>query len=395
MKSVEIFAGAGGLAIGVSRAGFEHQAVVERDRHACATIRGNKERGIRPAKYWPLFEGDIRSFDYSAIRGELDLLAGGPPCQPFSLGGKHRGYQDDRNLFPEAIKAVRRLKPRIFMFENVKGLLRQSFAKYFEYIILQLTYPDISISDGQDWTTHLALLEQHHTHGRMNGLHYRVIFQMLNAANFGIPQKRERVFIVGVRSDLGIDWSFPAETHSRDRLLFQQWVTGEYWDVHKIAKRDRPALPASIKNQLPRLNQGILPFGKPWKTVRDAISSLPDPVEEKARAEALNHRLISGARIYKGHTGSSLDEPAKTLKAGDHGVPGGENMLAYPDGGVRYFTVRESARLQTFPDRYLFPGAWGENMRQLGNAVPVKLAEKVAKSIRRRLENHSKTNPSH
>lgn len=395
MKSVELFAGAGGLAIGVSRARFQHQAIIERDRHACATIRENQKQGVRPAKDWPLFEGDVRDFDYSTITNELDLLAGGPPCQPFSLGGKHRGYQDDRNLFPEAIRAVRVLKPRVFMFENVKGLLRHSFAKYFEYIILQLSYPEIEPREGQDWTTHLSLLEQHHTHGRQRGLHYRLVFQMLNAANFGVPQKRERVFIVGFRSDLGIDWSFPQETHSRDRLLVQQWVTGEYWDIHKIAKRNRPEIPRAVKLQLPRLTQGVLPFGRPWRTVRDAVSSLPDPLVRREEADAINHRFIPGARIYKGHTGSLFDEPAKTLKAGDHGVPGGENMLAYADGRVRYFTVRESARLQTFPDKYIFPGTWGENMRQLGNAVPVTLAEKVAKSIRRRLDNHSKAKASH
>lgn len=390
MKSVELFAGAGGLAMGVSQAGFQHQAIIERDRHACATIRENRKRGIRPARDWPLFEGDIRTFDYSAITNQVDLLAGGPPCQPFSLGGKHRGYQDNRNLFPEAIKAVRLLKPRVFMFENVKGLLRQSFAKYFEYIILQLSYPEIRPTDNQDWTTHLSLLEQHHTHGRERGLRYRVVFRMLNAANFGVPQKRERVFIVGFRSDLGLDWSFPDASHSRDQLLVQQWVTGEYWEIHKIAKRSRPQIPNSVKVQLPRLTQGVLPFARPWRTVRDSIANLPDPVQRREEAEALNHRLIPGARAYKGHTGSVLDEPAKTLKAGDHGVPGGENMLAYAGGRVRYFTVRESARLQTFPDRYVFPGTWGENMRQLGNAVPVTLAEKVAKSIRSRLDNQPK-----
>jgi len=281
MKSVELFAGAGGLAMGVSRAGFKHQAIVERDRHACATIRDNQKRGVRPARLWPLFEGDVREFDFSSINGELDLLAGGPPCQPFSLGGKHRGPKDDRNLFPEAVRAVRLLKPRVFMFENVKGLLRESFAKYFEYIVLQLTYPEVARNDTDDWTTHLSLLEQHHTHGRERGLHYRVIFRMLNAANFGVPQKRERVFIVGFRSDLGIEWSFPEATHSRDRLLFQQWVTGEYWDLHEIAKRNRPTMPESVKAQIPRLAQGILPFKRPWQTVRDAISDLPDPHERK------------------------------------------------------------------------------------------------------------------
>src|SRR5690606_17264971 len=98
-----------------------------------------------------------------------------------------------------------------------------------------------------------------------------------------------------------------------------------------------------------------------------------------------NHRFQVGARTYVGHTGSPLDEPAKTLKAGVHGVPGGENMLRRPDGTVRYFTVRESARLQTFPDDYVFHGSWTETMRQLGNAVPVDLAETIARSVRQHL----------
>jgi DNA (cytosine-5)-methyltransferase 1 len=386
MKAVELFAGAGGLAIGTSRAGFSHAAVVEYDKHACETIRANQRRRVTPVLTWPLFEGDVRTFDYSSLTGAVDLLAGGPPCQPFSLGGKHRGYQDNRNLFPEAIRAVRELRPRVFMFENVKGLLRQSFSKYFEYIILQLTYPEITRDESRDWTSHLSLLEQHHTHGQSKGLQYRVVFRMLNAANFGVPQKRERVFIVGFRSDLGADWSFPDPTHSRDALLFRQWVTAEYWDRHEISKRNRDRIKSGMRRPPSRLLlDSILPFDEPWKTVRDAISDLPDPFGMKDEAERINHRFIPGARIYKGHTGSSLDEPAKTLKAGDHGVPGGENMVAYPNGKVRYFTVRESARLQAFPDDYLFPGTWGENMRQLGNAVPVTLAERVANSIQERL----------
>ena len=121
----------------------------------------------------------------------------------------------------------------------------------------------------------------------------------------------------------------------------------------------------------------------PWQTVRDAISNLPDPqTEVRASQKLINHLYQPGARTYKGHTGSPMDEPAKTLKAGVHGVPGGENMLCRPDGSVRYFTVRESARLQTFPDDYAFHGAWSEAMRQLGNAVPVALARIIGESIK-------------
>ena len=125
----------------------------------------------------------------------------------------------------------------------------------------------------------------------------------------------------------------------------------------------------------------------PWRTVRDAIHDLPDPEYDTAAASRLfNHRFQPGARSYAGHTGSPLDEPAKTLKAGVHGVPGGENMLARPNGAVRYFTVRERPPLQTFPDDFLFHGSWGETMRQLGNAVPVLLARTVGEDIARRLK---------
>jgi len=195
------------------------------------------------------------------------------------------------------------------------------------------------------------------------------------------------VFFVGFRSDLGIEWTFPEETHSLDSLLVHQWVTGEYWDEHGVAKKNRPKLPARFAAKVRDLkSQGALDLfaADRWRTVRDALSKLPDPEREDC-SNWHNHWQNPGARSYVGHTGSPLDEPAKTLKAGDHGVPGGENMLLKPDGAVRYFTVRESARIQTFPDDYVLHGAWTEAMRQLGNAVPVRLAETVANGIRERL----------
>jgi DNA mismatch endonuclease Vsr len=121
-----------------------------------------------------------------------------------------------------------------------------------------------------------------------------------------------------------------------------------------------------------------------WSTVRDPISDLPDPARAD-RSFPPNHKFMPGARSYVGHTGSPLDEPAKTLKAGDHGVPGGENTLAYGQGRIRYFTIRESSRLQTFPDDYAFRGSWSGSMRQLGNAVPVKLAQLVAGDMKAHL----------
>jgi DNA (cytosine-5)-methyltransferase 1 len=136
-----------------------------------------------------------------------------------------------------------------------------------------------------------------------------------------------------------------------------------------------------LKNRVVRLADLLIPPEAPaWRTVRDALEELPEPRSRAAR-DIPNHRFQSGARPYKGHTGSPLDLPAKTLKAGDHGVPGGENMMVLDDGRVRYFTAREAARIQTFPDGYVFHGSWSETMRQLGNAVPVALARTVSSSV--------------
>ena len=387
MRAIELFAGAGGLAMGSALAGFKHEAVVEWNRDACTTIRANQAVGVGIVKDWPLFEGDVREFDYSHFKRSIDLVAGGPPCQPFSMGGKHLGHQDERDMFPEVARAVRELQPRAFIVENVKGLLRQSFASYFNYIILRLGYPELSAKKNESWEHHLARLEGHHTGKyRLEGLSYQVVYRLVNAANFGVPQKRERVVIVGFRNDQLDGWSFPEVTHTEERLLWDMWITGEYWERHEVAKRRRPRIGESIIKRVERLKVDGKPTGKAWRTVRDAIFDLPDPTKKDWSHIHLNHSFNPGAKVYPGHTGSPLDGVAKTLKAGGHGVPGGENMLASHDGTVRYFTVRESARLQTFPDDYLFPGSWGEVMRQLGNAVPVALAKQVASSVKSHLE---------
>ncbi|QND59709.1 DNA cytosine methyltransferase [Mesorhizobium huakuii] len=376
MKSVELFAGAGGLGIGVARAGFDHAAVIEWDRWACDTLEENES--------WPIHRVDIREFDYANLP-PIELVSGGPPCQPFSMGGKHHAYLDPRDMFPQAIRAVRELHPKAFIFENVKGLRRATFSNYLEYIRLQLRHPELLTKPEESWSEHFARLERHESSGRHEGLHYHVVVRLLNAANYGVPQKRERVFLVGFRSDLGIEWNFPEETHSLRALAWSQGPNGDYWDHHNILHKDHAIIVGPLREE---------PATKPWVTVRDALLGLPDPEFEREAAEAFpDHRFIQGARSYPGHTGSPLDLPAKTLKAGVHGVPGGENMLRRSDGSIRYFSVRESARIQTFPDDFLFHGSWGETMRQLGNAVPVTLAEVVSRSVRIQLDSLAETSP--
>lgn len=385
MKSVELFVGAGGLGIGVSYAGFAPQLVIERDRWCCDTIRENRNGGVPAVVKWPdPTECDVRTVDFRPYEDRIELVTGGPPCQPFSLGGRHRAYDDERDMWPEAVRAVREIRPKAFLFENVKGLTRASFASYLAYITHQLTYPTITRRRDESWEDHLSRLERHHTGTKHNiDLTYQVVYRVLNAADYGIPQRRERIVFVGFRRDLKIEWSFPEETHSIDSLLWDQTAGRDYWELHRVSKRDRH-VSARLMERVSKIQSR--PDSNRWLTVRDAIQGLPDPEREPRKALRVhNHRFQPGARSYPGHTGSPLDEPAKALKAGVHGVPGGENMLVRPDGSVRYFSVRESARLQTFPDDFVFHGAWSETMRQLGNAVPVELGAIVAKSVRKHL----------
>jgi DNA (cytosine-5)-methyltransferase 1 len=386
-SSVELFAGAGGLAMGVSLAGFRSRAVVEWDKWACDTVRQNQQRGFPLVADWPLVEGDVRQWivdaDISALSEDLDLVAGGPPCQPFSMGGKHKAHRDERDMFPATVEVIRRLRPRAFIVENVKGLTRSSFLNYFQYIQRQLEFPELSRKPDESWADHDRRLQAFKTGRRLSGigLSYSIVTTLANAANFGVPQRRERVFIVGFRTDLDGKWSFPLDTHSLDALLYDQWVTQKYWERHRVAKSHRPAPPQALRAVIDRLRGlRLQPTRAPWQTVRDALVGVPEP-RAKDAANYLNHRLQSGARAYPGHTGSPVDMPAKTLKAGDHGVPGGENMMVRPDGSMRYFSVRESARMQSFPDGYELHGSWTEAMRQLGNAVPVRLAQAVAGSV--------------
>jgi DNA (cytosine-5)-methyltransferase 1 len=320
VNSFELFSGAGGLAKGLEFSGFKHAALVEFNKYAYASLCENFDAD-------KVFFGDIRDFDLEILNNtNIDLIAGGPPCQPFSLGGKHKAERDNRDMFPYAIRAIEKLKPKAFIFENVKGLLRQTFSDYFNYIILRLTYPDFIPEANSDWRQHLDELRRL---SRISyaGTKYNVQFKSIDAAYYGVPQTRERVAIVGIRSDLKCLWSFPPETHSKDRLFWEMYVTGEYWERHKICKSERPLIDPPVKDKIQRLTEKYGMFEpplKPCKTLRDALQDLPDPQSEHGISD---HIFRDGARIYSGHTGSILDSPAKTIKAGNHGVPGGENMI--------------------------------------------------------------------
>jgi DNA (cytosine-5)-methyltransferase 1 len=349
--------------------------MAEWDADAVATVLHNKRREVKHVEAWPIERKDVRAIDWAPLADALANLSGGPPCQPFAIGGKKAGDADSRDMWPEAIRAVREARPESFLFENVRNLAGPMFRAYLEWIVESLRRPDEP--RDRDSLEGLRLAPM-----RRSSLApaYEVCHQVVNAADYGAPQLRNRILIFGVRADLGVRPELMTPTHSLDRLLWDQWVTGDYWRRHAM-KRPRWDPEGQDAITVARLRQyGRPPTMLPWVTLRDAIAGLGEPNGEG------NHVFRDGARVYSGHTGSPLDMPSKALKAGDHGVPGGENMIRYGDGSVRYLTAREAARLVGLPDDYEFPRSWTESMRQLGNAVPTQLAEAAGRHLRSALE---------
>ncbi|MFG2158201.1 DNA cytosine methyltransferase [Streptomyces olivaceus] len=431
--AVELFAGGGGLAMAVGRAGFRPLLYSEVATRACETLEANgaKERGDEewipdPGGPVPLIKGDVRTLDMNYLCGKVDVLAGGPPCQPFSLGGIAKGDEDKRNMFPEMFRAVREIKPKAVICENVVGLRRKSFEPYFQYILRELSYPYLKRDPDSTWQEHDALLRAYDAglrNGRVldpSGGHelYDVVATTVNAADYGVPQIRNRVIIVAFRRDLGVDVEefkrSVKRTHSYAALI-RSMREGDYWERHRELRgravpdhvRDRAISGLPKQVDLDAEEASLLP----WRTFRDALAGLngEPPLaqdlwsrldrEERYLNGVTNHIGWPGARIYKGHTPNELDRPAKTVKAGVHGVPGGESVMLTDDrvrdasvpGGWtykhRYMTVRETARVMTFPDSWVLEGPRGEQMRQLGNAVPVLLGEFFAKAVAKALDN--------
>jgi DNA (cytosine-5)-methyltransferase 1 len=368
---VELFGGCGGLGLGLARAGFRSRAFVEWSKDAVETVRFNSARHVPHIRDWRIVHADVRTLEWERFRDQLALVSGGPPCQPFGIGGLKKGSGDPRDMWPEAIRAVREIRPSAFVFENVRNLAGPRFKLYLHWIEHSLRHAgQPPCTDGETPEAHLR---------RHNGTaaDYRTSVSVVNAADFGAPQIRYRVLIAGLRTEYGRSPGQPVATHGLEALLWDQWVTGEYWERHGMPAPPRDTIPDAHRPAIRKLAGGrSRPEKLPWVTVRDAIAGLGEPNGRN------NHVFQPGARVYAGHTGSALDWPAKALKAGDHGVPGGENMMVLPDGSVRYFTLRETARLVGLPDDYAFCRSWTESMRGLGNAVPVQLAEAAGAWIR-------------
>ena len=381
--SIELFAGAGGMALGVARAGFEHVALNEIDPFACQTLRDNGG--------WPVMEADSRDITWTPFGGKVELLSGGAPCQPFSVGGLALGDNDHRNLFPELVRAVREVRPQAVLVENVRGLGRPAFAGYLAYVLEWLRVPHVKASPGESWERHRSRVRRAIRGGEGT---YRVYGpQVVDAADFGVPQSRQRLFVVAFRADVVDDgvWAWPEPTHSRDVLLWDQ-IHGPYWEAHGLRRR-RPPTGRRKGSQALRdeIAAGERPDGKRWRTLRDALDGLPD-LRSAAAGAVDGHELVpTKATTYHGHTGNVLDWPAKTVKAGAHGLPGGEGIVRLDNGRARRLTVRETARLQTFPDDWRLAGSRSRALRQLGNAVPVVVAETLASAVRATLHQAHET----
>jgi DNA (cytosine-5)-methyltransferase 1 len=368
---IELFAGAGGLALGLAAAGLPPDHLFEQSAYCCNTLQKNST-GSQPRITGQIHEENVALVDWSRFP-PVRVLSGGPPCQPFSLGGKHLAERDDRNEFPSAIRAIRELKPAVVLLENVPGFARPPFRPYLEYVIRQLRNPSLNPRHGELWQDHDRRLQRHE---RMTGYEpeYNVRWWVLNAADFGVAQARVRVVFAASRADLP-SIEAPAPTHSRAALVKYQ-ETGDYWRDRALKAKRRREWPRRLHGVSASLSADLMP----WTTVRDALLGLPEPSDDESRID--NHWLIPGARIYERHSGSEMDWPAKTVKAGVHGVAGGENVLIQDDRKHRYFTLREMARLQCFPDDYLFAGPRSRIIGQIGNAVPVELARVLGEVLK-------------
>lgn len=329
--SIELFAGAGGLALGMSMAGIHHILLNEINHDACETLKRN-----RPS--WHVAEGDIHNLHFEQYKNKIDLITGGFPCQAFSYAGNKGGFDDARGtLFFELARAVKEVYPKVFLCENVKGLAshdRGRTLKVIRSIISELGY---------------TLIEP----------------RVLHAIKYKVPQKRERLIMVAIRNDLAekVTFHWPAPYY-RIMTLRDALYKGELYD------NDVPPSKGQVYPEKKRRVLELVPMGGYWR-------DLPDDVQ----------REYMGGSYYLegGKTGMarrlSLDEPSLTLTCS----PAQKQTERCHPTETRPLTVREYARIQTFPDNWSFAGNLASQYRQIGNAVPVNLAYAVGRAVVRLL----------
>ncbi|CAN5400623.1 DNA (cytosine-5-)-methyltransferase [soil metagenome] len=324
-KVIELFAGAGGLAVGLEKAGLKCIALNEIDHWAAETLRVNRPK-------WNVIEKDIREVSFTEFEGKVDVVTGGFPCQAFSYAGKRLGFEDARGtLFYEFARIVNEVKPAICIGENVRGLL--------------------SHDDGRTLQGMISILDE---------LGYRVVpHRVLKAINFKVPQKRERLILVGVRKDIIVNFEYP-KPFKKIYPLTEALKKGELFDCD---------VPKSAGARYPNWKKEILDLVPPGGYWRD----LPEDLQK----EYMQASYFLGG----GKTGMarriSWDEPSLTLTCSPAQK---QTERCHPDE-TRPFTVREYARIQTFPDDWKFAGSVSQQYKQIGNAVPVNLAKEIGYSI--------------
>jgi DNA (cytosine-5)-methyltransferase 1 len=346
--------------------------VVERDRQAIQTLRDN-----RPTADWPLHAGDVRELDFKSVVDKIDILAAGVPCQPFSQAGMHAGPADDRNMFPETFEAIRALRPKAVLIENVRGLMRPTFLPFVEYIVDHLRRPHLALKIGESWPEHHARLRAAIAVGADVGERYCVEWHPICAADYGVAQRRVRVLMVAVLDGFAGAWEWPTPTHSLD-ILRRDQLDGYYWAEHGLTPR------SPLVHRATRIRALTIQRPSPlrrWRTLRDVLAGLPDPSEHGTSPGLAGHELWPGARLYRGHRGTELDGASKTIKAGVHGVAGGEHIVHLDDGTFRYLTVRECMRIQDLPDSLIINAPRTSAMRQIGNAVPARIGEIFGRAL--------------
>lgn len=326
-NSIELFAGGGGLALGMSLAGFHHVLLNEFDTAACKTLKTNKPE-------WNVIEGDVRHIDFTPLKGKIDFLSGGFPCQAFSYAGKGAGFNDTRGtLFFELARAVKEIQPKVFMGENVKGLISHENGRTFETIkntIAELGY---------------TLVEP----------------RVLRAIMYQVPQKRERLILIAIRNDIAQNVEFHWPTPYHEVLTLRDAL---YKSV--IYEND---VPVSEGAQYPEKKKRVLamvPQGGDWR-------NLP---EEVAKDYMGGSWLLGGGKTGMARR-LSLDEPSLTLTCS----PCQKQTERCHPLETRPLSVREYARIQTFPDNWVFQGSMSDKYKQIGNAVPVNLAWAVGRSL--------------
>lgn len=324
VTAIELFAGAGGLALGLEQAGIKTVEHVEFDKACCETLKANRPN-------WNVICDDIHNVDFTKYRGKIDIVTGGFPCQAFSFAGKKLGFEDTRGtLFHEFARCVQEVKPKMFLAENVRGLVFHD--------------------NGRTLATIISVLES---------LGYHTQQKIMNACYYGVGQKRERIVIVGIRDDLDIHFDYP--------------VANEKWTTLREALKDCPPSIGESYSEKKRKVLDLVPAGGCWV-------DLPEDVAK----EYMGKSYYSGGGRRGMARRISWDEPSLTLTCSPSQK---QTERCHPDE-TRPFTVREYARIQSFPDNWTFSGGITDQYKQIGNAVPVEMARRVGIQLKNAILNY-------